>query len=490
LRVDVRQSPEQARLEEIVLGYAGRMTLAVDFEHGADPTDDPRVVGVVEFAADGTTDFAELERLAERHALDSGDTITDLRVGEHVLRAVVARDGGGVVLPKVIDSRLCVFFGQPLEGAVARRLQQPEDAGMGVVAGFAEQGIAVRFDVEKLLRLVSATLAAEGEERFDAILGLLRCDGLQTLSLRGRPAGPHVKLELEMTSDPTRPSLLDVVRPESDRRPELLDFVPRSHTGWSLGFVRLGELYRIVGDLLELPESRIRMTEVEQWFQDSLGIGLAADLVDPLTSEPAILSPSEPSRDADPDSLAASVGGTVVALRVKDPQRFGEAIETMLRKRGLHAARKTKEYRGFQVRTLPLAGFVELNYSIAGSVVVIGLGAGSVAVLREVLDGVAARQAGEEPAALPSHVSERLQGVGEWQGLSVGDLASGLAQVADSLPAACTSPGAPAWMAIAARVVEAFRLGDLARLLRAHGLAEIVSVSAFPKGGVRVRYIW
>jgi hypothetical protein len=112
-------------------------------------------------------------------------------------------------------------------------------------------------------------------------------------------------------------------------------------------------------------------------------------------------------------------------VTLRDGKAFADAVEKALRKRGLHAARKTEEYAGVKVHRMNLLGSYPIEYAIADQLLVLGIGGreGTQRNLRGVLDRAAAAAAGKPARDLPAPVSARLQRLPpDWCGLSVTSL--------------------------------------------------------------------
>src|SRR5687768_3780220 len=109
-------------------------------------------------------------------------------------------------------------------------------------------------------------------------------------------------------------------------------------------------------------------------------------------------------------------------LSLRDGKAFAASVETMLRARGLHAARKSEEYGGTKVHLLRLAGIVELEYAIFEDLLLVAIGEDAPRQhLRGVID--ARRQGGsaELPKELAPYVAALPKG---WAGIQMSPIAA------------------------------------------------------------------
>ena len=159
------------------------------------------------------------------------------------------------------------------------------------------------------------------------------------------------------------------------------------------------------------------------------------------------------------------------------------ALETALRSRGLHAARKTEEYQGTKLHRLSLAAAVELEYAVTDDLLLLALGKdeGPHTHLRAVLD---AKKAGA--TAPPESVTKRLRGLPE------GFSGVGVSPVADTMLnlvafARKMAAGAP----IPEETMAGFEmLSGLATEMKEAGVGTMVSATYVTKSGMRSVLRW
>ena len=155
---------------------------------------------------------------------------------------------------------------------------------------------------------------------------------------------------------------------------------------------------------------------------EELKVRLKEDLLDHLGGELMALSDASEIADEDeagnPANPLAAINGQCMVLSLRDGAAFGKSVETMLRARGLHAARKTEEYQGAKVHRMTLAGVLELEYAITDDMLLLALGRSESAraSLRGVLDAKASGTATELPAAVKAHLDAAPAG---WCGVGV-----------------------------------------------------------------------
>ncbi|MBI5853537.1 MAG: hypothetical protein HZB39_21215, partial [Planctomycetes bacterium] len=96
-----------------------------------------------------------------------------------------------------------------------------------------------------------------------------------------------------------------------------------------------------------------------------------------------------------------------VVVGLRDPASFEAMLERVLRSRGLHAARKTAEYRGTKVRSMSVL-VAELHYAFVAEGMVIGIGPTGADNVRKVVDQSLARAEGQASAAPDAAIAKRL----------------------------------------------------------------------------------
>ena len=105
---------------------------------------------------------------------------------------------------------------------------------------------------------------------------------------------------------------------------------------------------------------------------------------------------------------------------------FAKSLEQIIRKRGLHAARKTRDYKGFKVGKINLAGLTSLHYVITSRALLLAIGdGGGVRAMHSALDCESRVAKGEEPLPLRKDIADRVAiESGDHYGIGYDDLAA------------------------------------------------------------------
>jgi hypothetical protein len=419
-------------LEKALHEYAGEIAVAITIDFAAVPAamenDSPPPFGVViAFGPDGKTD---LKKLAEdtRKAAEEKGGLTDLKVGDQVLRVHTEGDVA-TALPFELDGWQVMMVGSQLERQATAlfagkdRFEPPALALQGPLAVHvaAEQGLAVLFEA-------LTAKAVEDGVPFDveALLAQLGFPALRGLDLVVGSDGEHAAVEMRLSFNDKERGLLAALTPAIKPPPVTMGYVPTGAEVFSITPLDFGALYRTIAGVWDQVEDQVPMPrrDAEAAFAEACKVRLKEDLLDHVGTELLVVGddvpPDEPDEDADdPFAAAMAAAQGCFALHLKDGKAFGENIEKLLRARGLHAARKSEEYRGTKVSQLKL-GLFELEYAVTADLLLLALGKDDSAhkSLRGVLDEAADRAAGRKPAEQPEAIKSRLARMpGGWQGV-------------------------------------------------------------------------
>ena len=203
-------------------------------------------------------------------------------------------------------------------------------------------------------------------------------------------------------------------------------------------------------------------------FETQFRVRLKEDMIDHLGDELLMVTADEPEDLFDEDAVQAQCIG--IALR--DSKSFAESFETMLRSRGLHAARKTEDYRGFTVRRLSVLGMLELSYAITDRAFLLGINQEGAAALRTVLDEEQARDEGVARPSFSDEVADRMEHAGgAWQSLSVSTWSATIEMLAAALEQSGEVPATfsdqlDSVMAMAMGLLQRYRVDTMVNIVR------------------------
>jgi hypothetical protein len=196
--------------------------------------------------------------------------------------------------------------------------------------------------------------------------------------------------------------------------------------------------------------------------------------------EVALQSLAEGDRP-DPNTVFA---GYCFGLTLRNGKALRESIDTMLRAAGLHAARKTEDYRDQKVSTLRLGGVLAIEYAITDSMLLVVLGTKGLGseYLRAVLDSQAD---GSNGAGLPEKVQKRLAELPDgWSGIAAIPVVEIVRALFDVGAASSEARGVP----MPPGMLEVCK-GVLRELVEA-GLGDMVSVTYTSPTEWRTIYRW
>ncbi|MFN9755769.1 MAG: hypothetical protein ACK58X_05070 [Planctomycetota bacterium] len=424
-------------VERMLADYQGDFTLsiAVDWAKADLVTmdgEDPSLPFAITVAAAPHASF-DLAALAT--AIDGGvrklleepgaPKTKEVPAGELRLTAVADEDGMWGTIPAIVDGHLVMFYGTDVEAQATKAIEgkdrfEAADAGntpMFVHAdlrGFVtamDQGVA---EIEEM-----------GGAPFDMgeLLDAIGLRSLQDFRMTLGADGKHLVSDVQLGLRADKRGLMAML-PQSSAQPKLLRALPAATSNWTIMPLDLGVLYTSAEQIVTMLEAEMPMSwpDMMTAMAEELKVRLKEDLLDHLGGELMALSDASELADEDeagnPANPLAAINGQCMVLSLRDGAAFGKSVETMLRARGLHAARKTEEYQGAKVHRMTLAGVLELEYAITDDMLLLALGRSESAraSLRGVLDAKASGTATELPAAVKAHLDAAPAG---WCGVGV-----------------------------------------------------------------------
>lgn len=351
----------------------------------------------------------------------------ELTIGD--LRLTAVQDGSGFeswgTIPALVDGHLVMFYGSDVEAQAAKGIEgkdrfEAADAGKtpmfvhadlrGFVAAL-DQGVA---EIEEM-----------GGAPFDVgeLLDAIGLRSLQDFRMTLGADGKHLVSDVQLGLRADKRGLLAMLT-QSSAPPKLLRALPASAANWSINSIDFGVLYTSAEQVVTMLETEMPMSwsDMMTAMAEQLKVRIKEDLLDHLGGEVMTISDANELGDdeeaGNPANPLAAINGQFLAFALRDGAAFGKSVETMLRARGLHAARKTEEYQGAKVHRMTLAGVLELEYAITDDLLLLALGKSESAraSLRGVLDAKASGTATELPAAVKAHLDAAPAG---WCGVGV-----------------------------------------------------------------------
>ena len=390
-----------------------------------------------------------------------------------------------VALPFIEDGHLVIVAGAPLEDALSKCLLTEgaslEDSQRTLPPG----QMGTWLDLTPLWSVMDKAAAEEAPFVADFFeeCGL---KALANLSISTRPSGEHVLFDVHLGFGDENTGVFGAVTDLPAGEPALLDLAPVQRSVWSAGKMDFGVGYDALMNAVSSMEPMTQMTRetLEDQFAELFRVRLKEDLIDHIGGEILTVGPTQAPDSEEEATELSGLEGACYALALRDAKSFDASFETVLRSRGLHAARKTEDYRGFKVRRLMVAGMLELYYAVTDRLFLVGLGKPGAVELRAVLDEEKDRSEGKSRAAFPDEVAGRLEhAIDGWQSMSVAALSATLAPAVAMLEQSGEMPPM-----VAAQLKAGVSM--LVGILKRYDLDTIVSVSKSNKSGFKTQMIW
>ncbi len=489
----------------IAAGYGGDVVAAIRFDWPSllaaiASGDVPEFAVLLAFGPDGRTEPAELARRIDE-LLPRGDVPLQRLAGQDVPVHTVAN--GEVTRPFVRDGSVVVLAGNRLAAHADRFLGENRRAfAVPAAVRGALAGGMVALPERGLDDLLAAALTHTAIGDGAAALRVLRLDALRRLGFVLRGDGEHVDQHTWLELDGADRGVFDVVFPVRDRAPALLRLLPAGCRTFSVGCADVQRLWAIVCELWDALGDHVPAREqllaqfaaaTKVRFDEDL-VALIGDELLQLPDLDAITSDEEPEEHEDRTIQRARdrFGDTCYVLALRDGARFGANLETALRSRGLHAARKTERYAGTELHRLTLLGAIQLEYAVTDTFLVVGVGGGdgTARLVRGVLD-TAKAAAGGTPGELPADVAALVATLPSgWSKLEVASLLEIVQQLATAMEqldavmrdADLSIDDAGSGFALLARFV-----GPLRQAMRRHGADLAVTTTVSTKDRVTMR---
>ena len=346
----------------------------------------------------------------------------EVPVGELRLTAVAAEDGMWGTIPAIVDGHLVMFYGTDVE-AQATKAIEGKDRFEAADAGNAP--MFVHADLRGFVGAMNQG-AAEIEEMggapFDVgeLLDAIGLRSLQDFRMTIAAEGKHLVSDVKLGLQADKRGMFGML-PQTTAQPKLLRALPAAASNWTITPLDLGALYTSAEQIVTMLEAEMPMSwpDMMTAMAEELKVRLKEDLLDHLGGELLALDDAGNLGDDDEEGdPMAALNGQCFVLSLRDGAAFGKSVETMLRARGLHAARKTEEYQGAKVHRMTVAGFVEIEYAVPDDMLLLAIGRNESgrAALRGVLDAKASGAATELPAAIKAHLDAAPAG---WCGVGV-----------------------------------------------------------------------
>lgn len=442
----------------------------------------------------------DLQHLSEQLSLAAdqhlGDQLSELTLSGSHFRVLGVDNLGEfpdlqTVMPFVENSTLLMVAGTDPERVLEKVLWSPEDT-LGTRPDLLDAPVGIWFNIAAYQTAVDDWFARMGPEyagMFAAFLDAMGLRAIKDASIDLWPAEEFVAIEFRLDMRPDDRGILAAFANVHNHPLRALDFVPAHQDNWSISRCEIVEVYEALAraaDALGLPGYTREDLEAE--FTEQFRVQLRQDLIDHMGDEIVTVgSPKTPDEDEldDLSDPMAGLDGTCFGITLRDPRSFDASFEAVLRSRGLHAARKTEEYRSFDVHRINVLGTPVL-YTVSNELLLVAVGPAGGIALREVLDEEHDRTQGIERQPLPEEILRRLEQAPESiTGISVASLSKTVQDMAVSLRPLLEQSGTYEAADTTERI-----LTTLQELVRRHDLDQMVGVSFVEGSALVSRLIW
>lgn len=484
-------------LESLWSDYTGQFVFAARFDtkamyeagQGDGP---PNMQMIISMAGDGKLDLNTLAETSAKMAEEEQTDLADVKIGDHHFR--LNSDGEmAATLPQILDGHLVALFGTNLE-TEGQALLNPTDRSETVVDS---SSLSLNMDLRWLQEAMTlgAQQAMDGNampfepEDLFRVLGL-GC--LESMSVKLGADGKHVFLETNLITNDQEQGLFGALM-SNQGEPKLTRFLPPNTEGFSAHALDLSVLRSTAEKFWTLLGDEVPMTfaDMEQNFAEQTKVRLHEDLLAHVGTEMMTIGDARAMFDAIADSAANQeqpdpnqiLSGYCFVLALKNGKAFGESLDKLIRSAGLHAGRKSEDYRGTKVSTLKVAGLLSIEYAVTDEMLLFVLGKGDAG--RQLLRGALDARA-DGSTVMPESLAAKLASLPE------GRSAVGLVPMAGLLRSfAKLGAAVNAAQGNSEDGEKAVQLFDLTSAeLQRLGIGEMAFASYTGKKGLRTRYIW
>lgn len=489
-------------LEQLMRDYRGELvvSLQLDPEDLVEALTEDRPPAVSLLAAlspaegiDLAALAAETARRAEEEVEARQQPLRDVTIGDLTLRVATNGDGSQASLPALVDGHLVLTLvnGKDFETTVARLLddeRRDQTAHTGaplhvvarvapfmkaVVKAFEERPAATPFD--------------------DVVIGLLGLGDLSELTLTVDADDRHMIGEASLSLTGDAQGVLRLLCLE--HQPKLLRYLPAGNDWFSTTALDFGALFDVVRTTWTQLEDMAPMSfeEAMQSFTEATKVRLEQDLFAHIGTELMMIDDIDAETDAtiSDEEAGSMIAGTCIGIALRDGKTFAQNFETMLRSRGLHAARKSEDYGETKIHRLRVGGIVEIEYAITDDLLLLVIGERESARrnLRAVLDS---KQAGGAAPDFPPAIEKLLAALpAGWTGVSVAPIGRSLQGLAETFRTAMLMQGlGPDDLEDHEEMKLLEVLGALGADIQRLGIDHIVSTTYATKNSLRGRWRW
>ena len=481
-------------MQALLHDYKGELIVSACFDFSetlaSEEDIDPKQCTMLVLTPDGTPVLEKL--LAGFRAVDAkGDTpLEELQLGEHRFRAT--KRPSRITQAELIEGHLVMFVGDEIETFAPKMLATTNRAETTSKAPFS-----ARFDLGGLMKAVTTSL--EESEVLDGAEGsaskamqAMGLSSLRSLDVTLDAAGEHMTGDITLRTTGTDLGLLGLLLVDQ-KKPTSIAALPANCDSFQVGAFDPNAIVRTLRAILaQVDIEGASWDQIEAAFEESMNVRLREDVLDHLGTEMMALGDMrslcevalETLGDGDRPDPNTVFSGYCIGLSLRNGKALGQSIDTMLRKAGLHAARKTEDYRDQKISTLRVGGVLSIEYAITDTMLflVVGTKGAGNEYLRAALD---AQAAGGEAQGLPANVQKQVAELPEgWSGVATYPVVELMRALLEVGAAGAEARGVP----LQQEGLDIVR--GLAKDLVDAGLGEMLSVTYTSASAWRTVYRW
>lgn len=362
------------------------------------------------------------DNVAEAIKETQGDRVEELEFeGRRFFRMQTGRRGRNhLLLPFMHRQHLCLMVCNDPQAALRRLLNPEQKPTYRPQAPLADKAMFADVNLQSLMALMRRSLQrldenedSEWNSLFDDLGG--RCLERLQLMVAARP--PYLVYEIRLQLNNRNLGLLSALFPEQPGTSPLGTMLPGDIQSAATFYLSLPRLHAAAEQALEgRTDLPFRFSSLGEQFESVFELRLKEDVLAHVGGHVLLMEHATMDReDVDEGDLFNPVAELVrelspycLAVSLEDAGAFGNSLERMLRKRGLHAARKTRDYKAFKMREVNLAG-VPLHYTVTSRALLLALGdGGGLRAMRSALDCESRVVKGEPGPGLRRDVEERV----------------------------------------------------------------------------------
>lgn len=404
-------------IEKAIYGYRGRISAAfhlldkaIDFSADEPPAFTVTIV----LTPDGKTDLAAFCKKSQEFVKEQlGEALREIEVGGKTISYFHDEDSydPGLSVPFMHKDHAVILITNDIKKAA--EIVVAEDAEHhSRDKAYASASLGLSINVKKITQLLSQAASDNIDPDFRPIVThILKGSGvlsIDSVDVTYRAKGPALLSQAVINFNQNSRGVAGAFFPAQSAKSSLIAMLPRGAMSASALPFDLKTAYKGVKAIFEsMGDAAPTSIElVEEQFKELFDLRLFEDLIGLFGGNVMMIQME--TDEVDISNPLGTLDGMCIGFDVSDGARMGKSIDTMLRKEGLHAGRKKKEYKGFTVYNLTIAAMVELHYAVTDNLLLIAFGGAGGDAVRAGLDEAKNRADGQDPVALPESISNRL----------------------------------------------------------------------------------